>query len=355
MWQDKIRKVIPYVPGEQPVVKDLIKLNTNENPYPPSPRVYEALENFDYTNLRKYPDYNSTELVDQLMDYYGVKRDNIFVGVGSDDVLQTAFLAYFYSDKPILFPDITYSFYEVWANLYRIPYEKKPLTEDFKIDKNDYLTENGGIIIANPNAPTGLAGDIDMLREIVEKNKDSVVIIDEAYIDFGGQTMLPYILDYDNLLIVRTLSKSRSMAGIRIGYAFGSKALIKQLQDVKFSINSYTMNMPTIALGAAALSDHEYFDENIRKVVETREWTKKELARLGFEFQDSKTNFIFAKHKTADRDYIFTELRARKILVRAFDGERIKDYIRISIGTDEEMHAVIDALEEILAQGGRYQ
>lgn len=348
-WEDKVRKVIPYVPGEQPKIDNLIKINTNENPYPPSPKVQEALLKYVADDFRKYPDPTCSELVDAIAKAYGRKPEETFVGVGSDDVLATAFLTFFNSDKPILFPDITYSFYDVWANVYRIPYKQIPLKDDFSIDVNDYLVENGGVVIANPNAPTGLELEFDLVEKIISQNSDVVVIVDEAYVDFGGKSVLELIDKYDNLLVVRTFSKSRSMAGMRIGYAFGNEKLIKYLLDVKYSINSYTMNMPSLKLGALAASDQKYFDEICAKVIATREWTKKELAALGFSFADSHTNFIFAKYNgSMSRNDIVAKLRERNIIVRCFNNERIKDYIRISIGTDEEMKCVIEQLKDIL-------
>ena len=288
--------------------------------------------------------------MDAIADFYHVDREKVFVGVGSDDVLSMAFLTYFNSDVPILFPNITYSFYDVWANLYRIPFKQIPLMEDFSVRKEDYFVPNGGIVLANPNAPTGANLPLKDIEEIVEKNRDVVVIIDEAYADFGGESALPLIDKYDNLLVVQTFSKSRSLAGLRIGFAMGSKKLIKYLLDVKFSFNSYTMNMPALLMASAAIADKEYFEKTVQAVIKTREWTKGELKRLGFTFADSKTNFIFARHESVPRGYIFKRLREENILVRAFNGDIIKDYLRISIGTDEEMRVVIDTLEKILGE-----
>lgn len=350
MWQENVRRVEPYVPGEQPKVSNLIKLNTNENPYPPAPAVREALKALDYGDLRKYPDPTCSGLVSALSKVYKVEREKIFVGVGSDDVLSMAFLTFFNSKKPVLFPDITYSFYEVWANLYRIPYKQIPLKDDFTIDVKDYFTENGGIVIANPNAPTGIELPLSLIEEIVKRNQNSIVIVDEAYVDFGGTSALPLIDKYDNLLVVQTFSKSRSMAGMRIGFAFGSRELIKYLQDAKFSFNSYTMNKPSLELGALAVLDKDYFESTCKKVIATREWTKNELKRLRFSFGDSKTNFIFARHEAVPRDELFKRLRERNIIVRAFNGARIKDYLRISIGTDKEMQCVIEELEKIMKE-----
>ena len=349
MWEDNVRRVVPYTPGEQPKIDGLIKLNTNENPYPPSPRVQEYLKTYKADDFRKYPDPTVSKLVNAIARVYGRSPKETFVGVGSDDVLATAFLTFFYSDKPVLFPDITYSFYDVWAEVYRIPYRQIPLTDNFRVRKEDYFVPNGGIVLANPNAPTGVELDFADVREIIEKNRDSVVIVDEAYMDFGSRSVLDLIDEYDNLLVVGTFSKSRAMAGMRIGYAFGCEKMIKYLLDVKYSINSYTMNMPSIELGTLAVEDTEYFELIKEKVIKTREWTKKELRDLGFSFEDSHTNFIFAKYDgPVSRDDIAAELRKRNILVRCFNGERIKDYMRISIGTDEEMRIVIDALKEII-------
>lgn len=346
-FQDNVRRVVPYVPGEQPVGR-VIKLNTNENPYPPSPSVKKALEEYDISDLRKYPDVNGGELWEGLADMYGIDKDRIFVGVGSDDVLATAFLTFFNSDKPILFPDITYSFYDVWADLYKIPYEVLPLDDDLRINREDYIRENGGIVIPNPNAPTGVEKSVEDLEYIISNNRDSVVIIDEAYVDFGARSVLPLIDRYDNLLVVQTFSKSRCMAGARIGMAFGSKELIKYLNDVKFSINSYTMNRLTVAVGAAMLKDKEYFEETVKKVIATREKSKKALTELGFVFPDSRTNFIFARHERVPSGEIFRALKDRGIYVRWWDKPRIRDYMRISIGTDEEMAELIGALREII-------
>lgn len=349
-WEDNVRKVVPYTPGEQPKIKNIIKLNTNENPYPPAPGVVEALKNMDVSDCRKYPDPSCTKLVDAIASFYSIDPEKVFVGVGSDDVLAMAFLTFFNSDKKILFPDITYSFYDVWADLYRIPYTQVPLKDDFTIDPEDYYVENGGVVIANPNAPTGVALPLCAIEEIVRKNSDVIVIVDEAYVDFGGESALPLIDKYDNLLVVQTFSKSRSMAGMRIGYAFGCKKLIKYLYDVKFSFNSYTMNMPSIELGAAAIADKDYFDKTRSMVIATRERAKKELKDLGFEFGDSMTNFIFAKHPDKHGKDIFDYLRQNGIIVRRFDLPRISEYLRISIGTDEEMDELIRVLREFLKE-----
>lgn len=349
-WENNVRKVVPYVAGEQPKSKNVIKLNTNECPYPPAPGVEAALNHFDYDVLRKYPDPDVADLRAVLAARYKVPAEQVFVGVGSDDVLAMAFLTFFNSDKPILFPDITYSFYDVWADLYRIPYECQVLDEKFEIKKEDYCKENGGIVIANPNAPTGVAASVSMIEEIIKENQDVVVIVDEAYVDFGGESCVPLVEKYDNLLVVQTFSKSRSMAGMRIGFAIGSKKLIGFLNDAKFSFNSYTMNATSIIAGVASVEDEAYFQKITGKVIATREWTKKELTRLGFTFTDSKTNFIFATHKSIPAQEIFDVLRENQIFVRHWNKERISNYLRISIGTDEEMKQVIEFLEKYIEE-----
>ena len=272
----------------------------------------------------------------------------MFVGVGSDDVLAIAFMTFFNSKKPILFPDITYSFYDVWAALFNIPFERPALDDDFNLVAADYYKENGGVVIANPNAPTGIMQNEEFLRDVIEHNRDVVVIIDEAYVDFSGKSALSLTKEYDNVLIVQTFSKSRSMAGMRIGYAMGNPELIKAMNYVRFSYNSYPMTRLSVALGIAAIEDEDYFRKTTGQIVETREWTKERLTELGFSFGDSKTNFIFAKHATVDAEEIFAKLREKHIFVRHFNSERIKNYLRISIGTREEMEKFIDELKCIL-------
>lgn len=347
-WESYVRRVVPYVPGEQPQESGVIKLNTNENPYPPAPGVRRILDDFDCGRMRLYPDPDASVLVDAIAENYGLKRGNVFVGVGSDDVLAMAFMTFFGSDKPILFPDITYSFYDVWADVYRIPYEVKPLRSDFTINPEDYKCPNGGIVIANPNAPTGVLAGVDMLEDIIRANPDSVVIIDEAYIDFGGESCLSLIDKYKNLLVVQTFSKSRSMAGMRIGFAMGSEKLIGYMNDVKFSINSYTMNTVTQLCGAEAVRDKKYFIETVNKIIKTRESSKKRLSELGFTFTDSMSNFIFASPKKKPAQYVFEELKKRHIYVRYWNKPIIRDYLRITVGTPEEMEKLFAALEEII-------
>ena len=347
-WEANIRKVTPYVPGEQPKNADVIKLNTNENPYGPAPAVKRALKEFDAELLRLYPDPASDVLVDALAKRYGLGKDQIFVGVGSDDVLAMAFLTFFNSDRPILFPDISYSFYSVWAELYGIPYERPALDDGFQIRKEDYYKENGGVIFPNPNAPTSLALGLADVEDIIARNRGSVVIVDEAYIDFGGESALGLLSKYENLLVVQTFSKSRSLAGLRIGYAMGNPALIKALNDVKYSFNSYTMNRTSLVLGAAAVKDEAYFQETVGKIKATRERTKERLKALGFVYPEPSANFIFAGRPGTDAKALFEALREKDIYVRYFDAPRINRYLRITIGTDEQMERLFDFLENYL-------
>lgn len=347
-WEDNVRKVVPYTPGEQPNKKNMVKLNTNECPYPPAPGVQKAIAEMDSDAFRLYPDPTASALVEGLAQYYGLKKEQVFVGVGSDDVISMAFLTFFNSEKPILFPDVTYSFYDVWAELYRIPYKTCALKEDFSIDPEDYKQPNGGVIFPNPNAPTGLYESLDKVEEIIAANPDVVVIVDEAYVDFGGKSALPLIEKYENLLVVQTFSKSRAMAGMRIGFAFGNEKLIGYLNDAKFSFNSYTMNRPSLILGAEALKDDVYFKTTVQKIMDTRERTKAALTELGFTFPDSMANFIFASHKSVPAKEIFDQLKAKDIYVRYWNKPRINNSLRISIGTDEEMDKLIAALKEIL-------
>ena len=345
--EKNIRKVDPYVPGEQPQRK-VIKLNTNENPYPPAPGVKEALLGLDVDRMRLYPDPTCSSLVHALAEHYQVDDSQVFVGVGSDDVLAMCFLTFFNSEKPILFPDLSYSFYKVWAELFRIPYECPAVDEQFCIVREDYYKENGGVIFPNPNAPTSVYEDLEFVEDILEHNRDVIVIVDEAYVDFAGKSALELIDKYDNLVVVQTFSKARSMAGMRIGYAISNPTLIKYLNDVKYAYKSYTMNHTALACGVAAVKDDAYFKEQIQKVVETREWTKRELKALGFEFPDSKSNFILATHPKYEAKELFESLKNADIYVRFLGGERIKNYLRISIGTNEEMQSLIDFLKDYM-------
>ena len=329
-FEKNIRKVEPYVPGEQPQ-KKVIKLNTNENPYPPAPGVLAAMKKLEghVDSLRLYPDPTSDTLVSALADFYHVGKDQVFVGVGSDDVLSMCFLTFFNSEKPVFFPDITYSFYKVWADLYRIPYECKKVDENFHIIKEDYYLENGGVIFPNPNAPTSIYEDLEFVEDIIRHNQDVIVIVDEAYIDFAGESALSLLDKYDNLIITQTFSKARSMAGMRIGYAIASPLLIKYLNDAKYSFNSYTMNKTSLVYGAEAVKDKEYFAETTRKIVETRDWAEEEFKKLGFVFPKPSANFIFVSHPEYDAKELFEAMKAKGIYVRFWGSERIEQYLHL--------------------------
>ena len=344
-----IRQVIPYTAGEQPQEK-VIKLNTNENPYPPSPEVAKVLKEMDAEDLKLYADPESSILTKTIADYLQVEANQVFVGIGSDDVIALCYLTFFNSGKPILFPDITYSFYEVWAKLYDIPFHCPPLDEDFRLVKSDYSGEIGGIIFPNPNAPTGIYEDLDFIEEILKANPDVVVIVDEAYIDYAGRSAIELIPQYDNLIVVHTYSKSRSMAGMRIGYAVGNKELIGYLNDVKNSFNSYTLNLPSQLAGVASILDNDYFEEMVQKIVDTREWVKQELTKLDFEYTDGTGNFIFATHKNHFAGDLYDELKKRNVFVRYWNAHRIRDYLRITIGTREEMDIFLANLKEIMGE-----
>ena len=345
-WEENVRRVEPYVAGEQPRKKNIIKLNTNECPYPPAPGVGKLAAQTDWNALRLYPDPDSEVLVNALAEYYGVDQKQVFVGVGSDDVLSMAFMTFFNGGKPILFPDVTYSFYDVWAELHRIPYKTCALDENWHIRPEDYRQPNGGIIFPNPNAPTGLMESLKTVEEILRANRDVVVIVDEAYVDFGGVSALPLIEKYDNLLVVQTFSKSRAMAGMRIGFCIGNEKLIRYLNDVKFSFNSYTMNLPAQLMGAEAVRDEAYFRETTAKIIATRERVKGELGKLGFTFPDSRANFIFAAHDRIPAQQIFQALREADIYVRYWKKPRISEYLRITVGTDAQMDTLLAFMGE---------
>ncbi|MCD8109653.1 MAG: histidinol-phosphate transaminase [Clostridiales bacterium] len=347
-WESNIRCVTPYTPGEQPNKPGMIKLNTNENPYPPAPGVERALREMDPDRMRLYPDPSASKLVKAIAQDKGLSEEQVFVGVGSDDVLAMCFLTFFNSRKPILFPDITYSFYDVWADVFRIPYETPALDANFNIVVRDYYRENGGVIFPNPNAPTGVECPQEEIEDILRHNPDVIVIVDEAYVDFGAVSALPLLEKYDNLIVVQTFSKSRSLAGMRIGFAMANPALIRYLNDVKYSFNSYTMNQTALELGVASIQDRAYFDETIQKIVATRERVKIRLRELGFSFRDSKSNFIFVSHESCPAKELFEALRERDIYVRYFRKPRIDDYLRITVGTDEEMDIFLDFLENYL-------
>jgi histidinol-phosphate aminotransferase len=348
-WKKNIRAVAPYTPGEQPQSNNVIKLNTNENPYPPSPRVAEAIASVDTERLRLYPSIACDELKAALMENYPVKAEEIFLGNGSDEVLAIAFQTFFESDKPVLFADVTYSFYDVWCKMYRVKYEKVPLDESFRYNPKDYYKENGGVIITNPNAPTSICMGLEDIKDIVEHNRDVIVIVDEAYIDFGGTSAVELIHEYDNLVIVQTYSKSRSLAGIRVGYAMAQSELIAAMDAVKNSFNSYTLSTISQVAATASALDKEYMAETAGKIKATRQWTIDKLAKLGFETLDSSANFIFTTNKAVKAEALFTYLKSKNIYVRYFNKPRISEYLRITIGTQPEMEALIKAIEDFTA------
>jgi len=346
-WSELTTSLEPYVPGEQPKDRTYIKLNTNENPYPPSPKALEAIREAAGADLRLYPDPSCDALRETIAAYYGFAKEQVFVGNGSDEILAFAFPAFFSANRKILFPDITYSFYPVYAQLYGIPYETVPTDEQFRIDPKTYAVENGGVILPNPNAPTARFLLVNGIKEILEANKEQVVIVDEAYIDFGGESVAPLIAEYPNLLVVQTLSKSRSLAGLRVGMALGHPDLIEGLNRIKNSFNSYTLDRLALAGAVAAIEDRDYFEETSRKVVATRDRTTAALRELGFEVIDSLANFVFVMHPQKEARELFALLKERGILVRYFNKPRIDRYLRVSIGTDEEMDALLDVLRDI--------
>ena len=347
-WADKLRKIQPYVAGEQSKNPNIIKLNANENPYPPSPKVKEVLSNFNTDNLKKYPASDALELKNALAKAYNLNENQIFMGNGSDDVLALCFQAFFCSDKPILFPDLTYSFYPVWCSLFKTPYKNIPLDENFRINPDDYKEENGGVILPNPNAPTGIYENLDFIEKILNNNTDCIVIIDEAYIDFGGESAISLLDKYENLVIVQTMSKSRSLAGLRVGYAFASAELISVLEAVKNSYNSYTMDSIAISAAAASLADNDYFKDTCNKIINTRQKTIQALEKLDFDVVPSMANFVLATHKSVKAVDIFEKLKAQNIFVRYFKIPRIDNYLRITIGTDDEMDKLFYALKNLL-------
>lgn len=346
LWTKNLRDIEPYVPGEQSSDSDIVKLNANENPYPPSPKVLDAIKGFDVSALRLYPNANATPLKQAIADYYSVDIKNVFLGNGSDDVIAVAFQALFNSDLPIAYPDLTYSFYPVWCSLFNIPYRTYPVDSNFRINPEDYREKNGGVIIPNPNAPTSLGEGRDFVERLMEYNQDSVVIIDEAYVDFGGASSVPLTKKYENLLVTGTFSKSRSLAGLRIGFAIGSERLISVLEAVKNSYNSYTIDSISIEAGRASILDDEYFKETCEKIIATRERVTKEMRDLGFNVLDSQTNFIFATKDDISMKDLFEYLKAKKVFIRYFSVPRIENYVRITIGTDREMDILLKEIKE---------
>jgi histidinol-phosphate aminotransferase len=350
-WSNTARGIEPYVPGEQPRDRKYIKLNTNENPYPPSPRVIKAIRDAANDSLRLYPDPTCDDLRRALAEHYGLDKEQVYVGNGSDELLAFSFLAFFNPGEPILFPDITYSFYPVYSNLFNIDYINIPLNEEFGIDIEKFFQKNGGIIIPNPNAPTAKCLPLESVRKVLDKNLEKVVIIDEAYIDFGGETSTGLINEYPNLLVIQTLSKSRSLAGLRVGFAFGHKGLIEGIDRIKNSFNSYTVDRLAIAATLASIEDEDYFNYTREKIIRTRERVIQQLGNIGFKVVESKANFIFISHPSFPAEDIFKRLRENGILVRYFKRPRIDNFLRVTIGTDEEMDEFLKIVREITCMG----
>jgi histidinol-phosphate aminotransferase len=346
-WSPFVRDLVPYVPGEQPKLTKLVKLNTNENPYGPSPKAIEAMRAEVNDDLRLYPDPNSDLLKQAVARYYGVEANRVFLGNGSDEVLAHAYHAFFLKDKPLLFPDISYSFYPVYCGLYGVDFEMVPLDEQFQIRVEDYKRPNGGIIFPNPNAPTGCLMALEAVEQIVAANPDSVVIVDEAYIDFGGETAISLVDRYPNLLVTQTLSKSRSLAGLRVGLAVGHPDLIEALERVKNSFNSYPLDRMAIVGAAAAFDDREYFEKTCKQVIDSREALVAQLEGKGFEVLPSAANFIFARHPQHDAAGLAAKVREKGVIVRHFKQQRIAQFLRITVGTPEQNQALVDALGEL--------
>ncbi len=345
----KYKNLVPYTPGEQPKEMKYIKLNTNESPFPPSQKAVAEAEK-TLCRLQLYSDPEVRELKKSLAITFGVSEDEVLPTNGSDEILNFAFMAFCDSEKGAAFADITYGFYPVFAEINNIPYTKIPLREDFTIDITNYFGLGKTIFIANPNAPTGIALSLPQIRQILDNNRDSVVVIDEAYVDFGAESCVPLIHEYDNLLVTQTFSKSRSMAGARLGFGIGCKSIIADLNAIKYSTNPYNVNSMTMAAGIGALSDEEYTKNNCKTIAQNREWLKKELSALGFEMTDSLSNFVFAKHKTADGEKNYLALKQKGILVRHFSAPRISQYLRITIGTLDDMKTLVKTLKEILEE-----
>ena len=346
-FSQKYSSLIPYTPGEQPKNMEYIKLNTNESPYKPSPKVYEAAKK-EAEKLHLYSDPQSSVITEKIANRYGVKKEQVLVTNGSDEVLNFAFMAYGDSEREMLFPDITYGFYTVFADLNGVKYKEVPLTSDFSVDINDYIGKNTTIVIANPNAPTGKALSLDEIEKIVKSNPNNVVVIDEAYVDFGAESAVSLIDKYDNLLVTMTFSKSRSMAGARIGFGIGSESIINDLNTIKYSTNPYNVNRMSQAVGSVAIDEDKYYMDNCKEIIKTREFVTSELKALGFEVLPSSANFIFARNeKISGKDY-YLKLKEKGVLVRHFDKERIKDFARITIGTREQMEVFLSKTKEIL-------
>ncbi|MQW22364.1 MULTISPECIES: histidinol-phosphate transaminase [unclassified Lactococcus] len=349
-WKDKIRKVEPYVSGEQPKLEQMIKLNTNENPYPPSEKVRAVLQSVNADKLALYPNSDAETLRTALAEFWQFDESQIFIGNGSDEVLSLSFLTFFNSDKPVFMPDVTYPFYPTYCDLYGIKYVKQAVDADFHIQAKDYVAENGGIIFCNPCNPTGISEPLDLIEQILEQNQESVVIIDEAYADFSGQSAIPLLDKYENLLITRTFSKARSLAGIRLGVALGSSYAIGKLYDVKNSFNSYCVDMIAQEIGLASIQDTEQMLANVDKIIATRTWFSKAVEKLGFVSTDSQTNFVFIRCEQFSGQTLYDRMYNKHIIVRYWDKPGISDWVRITIGTDEQMKQVLEFLSKLMRE-----
>lgn len=348
-FSSKYNKLIPYTPGEQPKDMEYVKLNTNESPFPPSQKAIEKAKMMA-ENLQLYSDPEVRDLVAVASEHFGVSKDEILFTNGSDEILNFAFMAFCDEGHPAVFPDITYGFYPVFADINNIPYEKIPLKDDFTINVQDYIGINKTIIIANPNAPTGIALPVSDIERIVKSNPDSVVVIDEAYVEFGAQSVIPLIHKYNNLLVTRTFSKSCSMAGARLGFGIGCKELIQDLNTIKYSTNPYNVNRMTMAAGVGTIEDYAYVENNCKKIAEIRQWATEELSSLGFISTDSSANFIFARHEKAQGKELYLKLKEKGVLVRHFDTPKLTSYLRITVGSKEQMQILISTLENILEE-----
>lgn len=349
-WSDLVHKLTPYVPGEQPKLDNLIKLNTNESPYGPSPRAVAAIRDSAADSLRLYPDPEARELRQAIADYYKIRYEQVFVGNGSDEVLAHTFQALLKHNAPLLFPDITYSFYPVYCQLYGIDYQQVPLTDEFAVEVADYASPNGGIILPNPNAPTGRLLGLAEIEKLLRLNQSSVVVVDEAYIDFGGESAVALIDRYPNLLVIQTLSKSRALAGLRVGFAMGDAALVEGLIRVKDSFNSYPLGRPSLAGAVAALQDREHFESSCARIVASRERLTAELQAMQFQVVPSRANFVLARQPQWDAEQLQARLRADGIVVRHFRQQRVQQYLRITVGTEAEIDRLLESLRAILGE-----
>ena len=345
---EKLKTLKAYVPGEQPRDKKYIKLNTNESPYPPSEHTINAVNKGEVENLKLYSDPTCKVLKEKIANQFGFESENVYVGNGSDECLNFFFMAFCDDNKKVAFPDITYGFYNVFAQLYGLDYQEIPLKDDFSVNTEDYININKNIVIANPNAPTGMTLPLSDIERIVQSNRDCVVVIDEAYVDFGGESAINLVKKYDNLLVIRTFSKSYSLAGARLGFAIAHKDIIAELEMIKYSTNPYNINRLSQIAGISAMESNDYYMDNCKKIINTREYTKKELENLGFYVLNSKTNFLFAKHNVLSGEKIYNRLKNKGVLVRHFTKDKINDFNRITIGSEEEMNVFIKILTEIV-------